>query len=56
MRRIVAYTFLNVCEKIYQFLSSIKRCTQKKVGSCFFLPHSVYTTYIRHVFQIVGVI
>ena len=36
MHRIVAYSFLNVCEKIHQFLSRIKkRCTQKKIGSCF---------------------
>jgi len=39
MHGIVAYTFLNVCEKIHQFLSSV-RYTQKKTGS-FFLPHGV---------------
>ena len=31
----LAYTFLNVCEKIHQFLSSIKRCKQKKIDSFF---------------------
>jgi len=39
---IVAYTFLNIYEKIHQFLLSIKRCTQKKIGS-FLLPHDVVT-------------
>jgi len=28
-------------KKIHQFLSSIKKCTQTKIGS-FFLPHGVY--------------
>ena len=30
MHRIVAYTFLNVCEKITSFCQALKRCTQKK--------------------------
>jgi len=30
MDRIVAYTFLNICEKIHQFLSSIKRDAHKR--------------------------
>jgi len=42
MHIIVAYTFLNICEKIHQFLSSIrlKQMHTKKIGS-FFLPHGV---------------
>jgi len=44
---IVAYIFVNVCEKIHQFLSSVKKCTQKKIGffasRCTF-HHAVYNT------------
>ena len=36
------YTFLDVGEKNYMFLSSIKKIrTQKKIGS-FFVPHGVH--------------
>ena len=35
MHRIVAHTFLDVREKIHHYLSSTKRCTQKKIGSFF---------------------
>ena len=42
---IVAYTFLNIYEKIHQFSSSIKSCTQK-IGS-FSLPHNVVCLYIQ---------
>ena len=38
---IVAYTFLNVCEKIHQFLSSIKKDAHKRKTGSFFLPHGV---------------
>jgi len=39
--RNVAYTFLNICEKLSKFCQVLKRCTQKKTGS-FFLPHGVF--------------
>ena len=39
-KRNCTYVFLNVCDKIHQFLSSIKKDAHKKIGS-FFLPHSV---------------
>ena len=35
MHGIVAYTFLNVCEKINSFRQTLKRCTQKKLVSFF---------------------
>jgi len=40
----IPYTFLNVCEKIHHFLSSIKKDTQKKIGP-FYLPHSAVITH-----------
>jgi len=33
--RLVAYTFLNVCEKITSFCQALKTRTRKKIGSCF---------------------
>jgi len=39
---IVADTFLNMCEKIHRFLSSIKRDAYKRKLVPFFLPHGVY--------------
>ena len=30
IRRILAYTFLNICEKIYQFLSNIKNAARRR--------------------------
>jgi len=36
----------NVCEKIQQFLSSIKKDAQKIKLVPFFLPHSVYTSFL----------
>ena len=37
---IVADTFINVCEKIQQFLSSTKKDAHKRKLVPFFLPHS----------------
>jgi len=43
---ICGYTVLNVCEKIHQFLSNIKKTHSQE--NCFFLPHCVYRpTYYR---------
>jgi len=39
----VAYLFLDVCEKIHQFLSSIKKMHTKE-NWFFFLPHGVIIT------------
>jgi len=36
----VAYTLRNICEKNYQFLSSIKKTHKRKLVICF-LPHGV---------------
>jgi len=42
MHRIVAYTFLKVCEKkIHQFLSSIKTDAHRRKLVPFFLSHGV---------------
>ena len=44
MHEIVAYIFLDVCEKIHQFLPSIKKMHTKentKENWFFFLPHGV---------------
>jgi len=38
---IVAYTFINICEKNHQFLSSIKKDVHKRKVVSFFLPHGV---------------
>jgi len=47
---IVAYIFLNIRKKIHQLLSSVKKCTQKKIGS-FFPPYGVeYSIKFGHVF------
>jgi len=48
MHRIVAYSFLNVCEKIHQFLSRIKKDAHKrKLVPVFCL--SVYSTILYRV-------
>ena len=36
--------YLSVCEKIHQFLSSIKKCTQNKIGSLF---SASWCTYVN---------
>jgi len=39
--KIPIYTFLNIREKIHQFLSSVKRDAHKRKLVPFFLPHGV---------------
>ena len=46
MHGIVAYTFLNVREKIHQFLSSIKKDARKRKFVPFFLHHGVVCTSV----------
>jgi len=43
-------------KKSTSFCQALKDAHKRKLVPVFFLPHSVYTTYIWHVFQIVGVI
>ena len=43
---IVAYTFFNVCEKICQSLSSVKKDAHTRKLVNFFLPHSVYAACV----------
>ena len=47
----VAYTLRNICEKNYQFLSSIKKNTQKKIGYLFSasrcMPTPCFTAYFQ---------
>jgi len=45
---IVAYTFLNICEKIHQFPSSIERDAHERKSVPLFLPHvHVCTTLLQ---------
>jgi len=48
MHEIVAYTFLNIDEKIHQFLLSITRDARKRKLVPFFLPHGVYEVQIHY--------
>ena len=53
IHRIVANTFLNVCEKFTSFCQALKRCTQKKVGS-FFLPHGTDSYELTVVYHLMA--